>query len=239
MTAYLETPSGRLSFDEAGAGPLALFLHGGGLDRTIWSEQLAELADLRRCVAVDLPDHGHSPAGQFDIAFIVDALGDSTADLVGHSVGAHLALAAWRDHPNVVRSMALFGVMFSEDMTRGPAPTLDAAVDDMLARSAYPELRARVRALREGWVPAAGFGGLTFVPADAQAEAVASVSVPILIASGDDDRSTPRALSHRFADANSHARWVEITDCGHLASLEQPAEVSAILRSWWSELDWA
>ena len=43
---------------EQGSGPLALFVHGFPLDGTMWLDQLAALADLRRCVAIDLRGFG-------------------------------------------------------------------------------------------------------------------------------------------------------------------------------------
>jgi pimeloyl-ACP methyl ester carboxylesterase len=52
------TPSGRISYLEQGTGPTALFVHGVLLNGHLWRHQLAELSDIRRCVAVDLLAHG-------------------------------------------------------------------------------------------------------------------------------------------------------------------------------------
>jgi hypothetical protein len=53
-TRSVETPSGRISYVEAGAGPVALFVHGVLLNKHLWRRQLAGLSDIRRCIAVDL-----------------------------------------------------------------------------------------------------------------------------------------------------------------------------------------
>ena len=47
---------------DAGA-PAALFVHGVLVNADLWRNVIFDVADLRRCVAVDLPAHGASPAG--------------------------------------------------------------------------------------------------------------------------------------------------------------------------------
>ena len=54
----IETPSGRMSYAEAGSGPVALFVHGVIMNKHLWRRQLAGLSDIRRCIAVDLLAHG-------------------------------------------------------------------------------------------------------------------------------------------------------------------------------------
>src|SRR5262245_51405441 len=54
----VDTPSGRISYLEQGKGPVALFVHGVLLNGYLWRHQLADLSDIRRCIAVDLLAHG-------------------------------------------------------------------------------------------------------------------------------------------------------------------------------------
>src|SRR3984957_16248396 len=56
----IETPSGRISYAEAGSGAVALFVHGMLLNKHFWRHQLAGLFDIRRCIAVDLLAHGET-----------------------------------------------------------------------------------------------------------------------------------------------------------------------------------
>jgi pimeloyl-ACP methyl ester carboxylesterase len=56
----VEMSSGRVSYVEQGKGPVALFVHGVLLNGYLWRHQLAGLADMRRCIAVDLLAHGAS-----------------------------------------------------------------------------------------------------------------------------------------------------------------------------------
>src|ERR1700740_265717 len=54
----VQTASGRISYTEQGTAPVALFVHGVLLNGHLWRHQLAQLSDIRRCIAVDLLAHG-------------------------------------------------------------------------------------------------------------------------------------------------------------------------------------
>ena len=49
----VETPSGQISYNETGSGPVALFVHGVLLNKHLWRHQLAALSEIRHCIAVD------------------------------------------------------------------------------------------------------------------------------------------------------------------------------------------
>jgi pimeloyl-ACP methyl ester carboxylesterase len=54
----VQTASGRINYTEQGKGPVALFVHGVLLNGYLWRHQVADLSDIRRCIAVDLLAHG-------------------------------------------------------------------------------------------------------------------------------------------------------------------------------------
>src|ERR1700738_2088794 len=93
----VDTPSGRICYVEAGAGPVALFVHGVLLNKHLWRHQLAGLSDLRRCIAVDLLAHGDTEiAPDQDVSVtanakmlkeVLDALKIDQVDLVGNDSG--------------------------------------------------------------------------------------------------------------------------------------------------------
>src|SRR5258707_4896318 len=95
------TPSGRISYAEAGTGPVALFVHGVLLNGHLWRHQLAGLSDLRRCIAVDLLAHGETEiAPEQDVSVtanatmlgqFLDALRIEAVDLVGNDSGGGIA----------------------------------------------------------------------------------------------------------------------------------------------------
>jgi pimeloyl-ACP methyl ester carboxylesterase len=197
----LDLGSELVRYAESGAGPLAVFVHGGGLDHQMWDEQLAALGDARRCVAIDLPGAAGPLPRLFNVCRAIEALGSEPADLVGHSWGGHEVLAAWRSCPARIRSIALLGVMFS---ATGPA------------RPGH------------GHAPA-----LRPVPIEEQVEVVRSISVPLLVATGDRDQVTPPALCRMLAASNPRGAFVEVAGAGHMSPLEKPQAVNAALRALW------
>ena len=65
-----------------------------------------------------------------------------------------------------------------------------------------------------------------------QTATLVTIRVPTLVLCGRQDALTPLA-DHQFMAAGiASARLVVVEDCGHLATLERPAEVTAALRAW-------
>jgi pimeloyl-ACP methyl ester carboxylesterase len=113
----VKTPSGRINYVENGDGPVALFVHGVLLNGYLWRQQLAQLGDLRRCIAVDLMAHGNTEisAGQdvsvtanaHMLAEFLDALKIDQVDLVGNDSGGGIAQIFAALYPARVRSLVL------------------------------------------------------------------------------------------------------------------------------------
>src|SRR5215471_2577158 len=113
----VQTASGRISYTEGGAGPVALFVHGVLLNGHLWRHQLAHLSDIRRCIAVDLLAHGETEiAADQDVSVtananmleeFLDALNIKQVDLVGNDSGSGIAQIFAALHPERVRSLTL------------------------------------------------------------------------------------------------------------------------------------
>jgi len=111
------TPSGTISYVERGSGPAALFVHGVLLNGYLWRHQLAHLADLRRCIAVDLLGHGDTATATTQdmsvtanarmLAEFLDALKIERADLVGNDSGGGICQIFSALYPERVRSLTL------------------------------------------------------------------------------------------------------------------------------------
>ncbi|MHA1600149.1 MAG: alpha/beta fold hydrolase, partial [Alphaproteobacteria bacterium] len=95
-----------------------VFLHGAGMDHTIWALQTRYFAHHGRSVlALDLPGHGRSAGPALEsvaamaawVDVFLQAAGIARAALVGHSMGALIALETAASFPNRVRALALLG----------------------------------------------------------------------------------------------------------------------------------
>jgi pimeloyl-ACP methyl ester carboxylesterase len=111
------TRSGTISYVERGSGPVALFVHGVLLNGYVWRHQLAHLADLRRCIAVDLLGHGDTTTAATQdvsvtanarmLAEFLDALKIDRVDLVGNDSGGGICQIFAALYPEPVRSLTL------------------------------------------------------------------------------------------------------------------------------------
>ena len=61
---------------------------------------------------------------------------------------------------------------------------------------------------------------------------LAAIACPTLVLVGDSDTLTPPAHAEEMAARVKGSRFVAVPLCGHLATLERPAEVNAALEEW-------
>jgi pimeloyl-ACP methyl ester carboxylesterase len=117
--------AGRIHYAErgerrGGAAPVVL-VHGAGASSAIWMMAMARIARGSHVVAIDLPGHGPSPmpaggVAALSIAGYRDAVGElagalclGPSVLVGHSMGALVAIEAALAWPDKVRGLVLCG----------------------------------------------------------------------------------------------------------------------------------
>lgn len=108
----------RLYCEDFGEGTPILFVCGGNLTHKGWESQVAALAgefrtitfDWRGTGASDKPRGGYTlDAAVSDVVDLAAALKLGPALLVGHGLGAHLALLAVEKRPEIARGLLLTG----------------------------------------------------------------------------------------------------------------------------------
>jgi pimeloyl-ACP methyl ester carboxylesterase len=158
----VQTASSRISYTEQGTGPVALFVHGVLLNGYLWRHQLADLSDIRRCIAVDLLAHGDTEiAPDQDVSVtanakmlkeFLDALHIDRVDLVGNDSGGGIAQIFAALYPERVRSLTLTDCdthdnwppeAFKPFLASAASGGLRATLDAMLAdKSVYRSAQA-------------------------------------------------------------------------------------------------
>src|SRR5215471_7673344 len=116
--SQVQTRSGPASYlDTGGPGRPALFLHGVGTSTYLWRHVIEQLGGQRRCVAVDLPLHGHTPAAADQdfslpglarfVAGFCDALDLTDVDLVANDTGGAIAQVFAVGRPERLHTLTL------------------------------------------------------------------------------------------------------------------------------------
>lgn len=238
--------TGGKSFDAS--KPSIVFIHGAGLDHTCWQLQSRWFAWHGWSVlAVDLPAHGRSEGPPLAsvtamsdwILAVLDAAKVATAALVGHSMGAVIALETAARAPGRITGLALLGVSSAMPVH----PTLLAAARDEPAR-AYDMMtgwcfanaakiggnkapglwmtggtRALLGAGREGALAADLAACSAWDTAKPSAE---RVKVPTLLVLGASDVMTPARKGQELARMLTNAKTVTIAGSGHVMMQEAP-----------------
>jgi pimeloyl-ACP methyl ester carboxylesterase len=111
----LATAAGDIAYTESGTGPAAVFVHGLATSGALWRHVIEQVDGTTRCIAVDLPLHGGTPARE-DVSvtalaqLVVDlcqGLGLDRIDLVGNDMGGAIAQVIAASHPELLRSLVL------------------------------------------------------------------------------------------------------------------------------------
>lgn len=247
-----------LAVDFAGeGGPLVVFLHGVGGDRSNWAAQLAHFGGWCRAVAVDLRGYGDSGdiegERRFedfadDVARTIAHFG-GPARVVGLSMGGRIALDLWKRHRACVASLTL------ADCSAGSAAVASPErIAAFLAARRVPLLEGRTPAeLAPEWVrgiagPNIGAGALkTLIDSHARLRAASylrtleavtrftdfppfdAIDVPVLVLTGGEDRQATPAYAATMAAAIPGAKLAVIEGAGHVSNIEAPAAFNAAL----------
>jgi len=247
--------TGGTHFDPA--RPVVIFLHGAGFDRTAWRLQTRFFAHHGRSVlSVDFPGHGWSEGPALSsiaaladwVAKLIEAAGLKSAALVGHSMGALVALDAAGRHPDKVRALGLCGVatempVHPEMLESAKAGTLKVqelmtfwGIGNALHKGGMVSpglwLRAESLAVLSANKPEVIHTDLAAcnVYKDALARAPA-VQCPTVLVLGDGDLMIPAVKAKPLAAAIAGAKTVVIPDCGHFMMIERPDETLEALKS--------
>jgi pimeloyl-ACP methyl ester carboxylesterase len=151
----VQTRSGPASYvDTGGPGRPALFVHGVATSSYLWRHVIGELGSQRRCVAIDLPLHGRTPAAASQdlslpglarfVADCCDALELTDIDLVANDTGGAVAQVFAAGHAERLHTLTLTNCEAHDNL---PPRALLPAV--LLSRSGLPVWRITMRLLRD------------------------------------------------------------------------------------------
>lgn len=254
---------GTVSYRCSGLAPHTthVLLHGIGSASSSWAGQLGAAHQhlSHRLLAWDAPGYGHSTALTHDEPLAsayaqqlwqwLDSMGTPTpVVLVGHSLGALMAVSAYHLAPQRVAGLVLLAP--AQGYGDAPAHERDKKLQDrlallhrlgpsgmaeqrsaaMLSNRAPAHLLAMVRTTMaqihpEGYTQAARMlaGGRLLAEL-----ALCPPGLPITVASGSADTITPPAACQAVAAA-AHTPWSDLGPVGHACPLEAAPIVNALL----------
>lgn len=130
------TPVGEIAYVDIGSGPVVLFVHGVSVNSALWRRVIGTVSAEFRCLAIDLPLHGRSPARSdhnYSLSRLADGLrafldtiGVNSVHLVGNDSGGAICQVFAAGNWQRLRSLVL-----TNSDTRGniPPPTFARTVE--------------------------------------------------------------------------------------------------------------
>jgi 3-oxoadipate enol-lactonase len=240
----------RIALDHVGTGPLVIFLHGIGGNRTNWHDQLADFGAHFHAVAWDARGYGASDDydgaldfGDFaaDLARVIDHFGAARAHLIGLSMGGVIALDFATRFPNRVATLTLCDTMAGfghltdgqrrefirlrqEPLLSGKEPRDIAPVvaKTLLGKSPRPGCFERLVASMTALHKESYIKTITGSVNYARPLELETISAPVHILVGEEDMLTPPAMSVAMVKRIAGARMTVIENAGHLSNIEQP-----------------
>jgi pimeloyl-ACP methyl ester carboxylesterase len=141
MAGYIELTHGSVWYDEQGQGDPLVLLHGGAVDARFFEHNVAALAEHYRVITTDLWGHGRTADrdGPFtldsfasDVAELIERVGGGPAHVLGHSIGAAVALILALRRPELVRKLVEISGGYDIEAEVG---TQDRSIDDMVEQT--------------------------------------------------------------------------------------------------------
>jgi pimeloyl-ACP methyl ester carboxylesterase len=241
-----------LRYEDTGSGdPAFVFVHGWQGDRSAWGGVIEELGPGVRAIALDQRGSGASSdaPGPFrlerfaaDLQELIDTLGIAPAVIVGHSMGATVALRCAVDAPSSVRALVLIAPVPASGGGYSPkgeaflratagdaeaartwlARTLvdasnEAALERLCAAAARSPRTAALESF-ESWA-FADFAGET-----------RGINAPVLVIAP--ERDAPDVSERTVTALLPNARHVVLQDAAHYAIVEQPEPIARLIRGF-------
>ena len=239
------------SKEHVDSSPAMTFVHGTGMDHTVWTLASRHFARYGlNILAVDLPAHGRS-GGELKptiedmadwVVQALDAAGQESTIMVGHSMGSLVAFNVAARYPDRVTSLAMVGT--SMPMPVGNLLLDNAEKDNHLAKeminywSHSPSAHLGGSQVPGTWMlgklirllERAGSGVIynDLLACEKYTEGLErskNIQMPTLLILGEDDFMTPIKDAKALAETIPNSRTILIPNCGHAIVSEAPNDM--------------
>jgi 3-oxoadipate enol-lactonase len=245
----------RIAIDHVGSGPLVLFMHGIGGNRTNWQDQLPVFGEKFHAASWDTRGYGASDDydgpldfGDFsrDLIRVLDHFKAARAHLVGLSMGGLIAFDFHATHPQRVATLTICDSMpgmtglseegrrefiriRQEPLLNGKEPRDIAPIvaKTLVGKSAKPGSFERLVASMSALHKDSYLKTIVATTNYSRNLELEKIRLPTHIVVGDEDTLTPPALSRSMATRISGSRLTVIGGAGHLSNIEQPEAFNA------------
>lgn len=238
-----------------GQGPKIVLLHGVGLRSEAWAGQLGPLSEQYEVIAPDMAGHGESAllSGEATLTRYSDLVAEAMtgeALVVGHSMGAMIALDLAARYPQKVRGVVALNAIFerspeaaravreraaglSETGVGDPTPTLSRWFDDLHSPEALACRDWLLGASPKGYKAAYS----VFAHCDGPSRsALAALDIPALFMTGGLEPNSTPAMSHAMASLTPKGRALIVDGAAHMMPMTHSADATQAILGFAKEV---
>jgi pimeloyl-ACP methyl ester carboxylesterase/flavin reductase (DIM6/NTAB) family NADH-FMN oxidoreductase RutF len=249
-----------VGYRRTGHGPAVVLIHGVGLQKGVWEPQAAALETDYDVIALDLPGHGSSSrppasprlADYADaIRAVLDEFGIERAHVVGHSMGALVALEFALTYPDKTLGVVAINAVFCRTAEQRAA--IAARVAKLQDGARRPDWSSTITRWFGSPVPPAvqnaaehvwrlltesdsvGYARTyrLFSEADAEhAGRLSRLAPPALFITGTDDPNSTPDMSEAMARLAPQGRLVVMPEARHMMTLTHAEAINRELRAF-------
>ncbi|RXZ78421.1 alpha/beta hydrolase [Paenibacillaceae bacterium] len=236
-----------LHYREEGAAnkETILFLHGGGLSGSMWTEVADRMSDYH-CLIPDLPEHGRSSQPQLTMDHCVAELelllqGRERVHLVGLSLGGAVALRLMQKQPANIKSALISGT--AAGISKLLAAVLNAATVPMYGLLSAERLanmtmksfripeRYRAEVLADSRCMNVGVvKRMNNMLTEIKLPAVNDK--PLLVLTGAHETGPAKRAARTIVDKVPRSKGAIVPESGHVWSYENPELFADVIRQW-------
>lgn len=257
---FIERDGARIHWYEIGQGEPIMLIMGLGCSSAMWFRLAPRLARNHRVILLDNRGSGQTEVKYFvshritamaeDAVAVLDAAGESTAHILGFSMGGMIAQQLTIDHPRRVRTLTLLAthcgathavladpavtnLLFSKGAMT-PEQSFNVMAPYVYAKSTPAHVIAEDAAIRLATYPTlrdyqGQLNGLLYWSAYSE---LPRIRVETLVLHGLEDQLIPPANGRMLAQRIPHSRLIELPNASHWASTDQTEAVAGAVQSF-------
>lgn len=242
------------------SAPVMIFIHGVGMNKLSWQAQMQDFSQDYRVIAYDMLGHGQSdmppePTCLSDLTAqlcqLMDQLQIDKAHIIGHSMGALVAIEFALTHPESVDRLIALNAVYQRGadkrvsvLTRAKSiaqPDSGVGNDATINRWFTPEERQHqpkaIEQIRQwlGAVDKSGYARIYWLFATSDRvfiNRLHQLRAPALFMTGSDDPNSTPEMSQRLAAESREARSEIIQGERHMMAYISPDIINSRIRSF-------
>lgn len=251
-----------LVYEDLGAGPVILLIHGQPFNRTMWNDQKTLFSKTHRLIIPDLRSYGESEITEglvlldelaLDLIHLLDRLEIGKAIVVGLSMGGQIALELYCLKPALFKGIVLADTearaedeksyqhrlaLAAQLLKDGMEKFTDDRIEHFMCPATFetkPQVVARVAHMMKT-TSAAGSAAVQRGRAERldYTPLLGKIDFPALIIVGDQDEFTPLASAAYMHERIANSTLAIIANSGHISNMEQPAAFNRNLQNFLS-----